>query len=193
MARRMPPFASVWAELAFAYERLDRYTDADAAAERAFEIDPMANDAFTARIQSLERQNRIDEAIACAEQFAATRPYEHQGPERLGILLAKIGRVDEALAHSARMEPRLLPRVAQSRPARSAGDYAGALDPRALAAQRGQRARSKATPTTSCYRRPHRRRPPRYAPGRPREREPGVYPLYRERLRVAASARSSRT
>jgi tetratricopeptide (TPR) repeat protein len=200
MARRMPPFASVWAELAFAYERLDRYTDADAAAERAFEIDPMANDAFTARIQSLERQNRIDEAIACAEQFAAARPYEHQGPERLGILLAKIGRVDEALAHSARaMEAAPYCHVSQQSRALAlfmAGEYAGALDharrssgnePSApdskghaddellIAALTGDRAALDRGLAAL------------------EEREPGVYPLYRERLRVAASARSSRT
>ncbi len=199
MARRMPPFANVWAELAFAYERLDRHADADAAAERAFEIDPLANDAFTARIQSLERQNRIDQAIACAEQFAAARPYEHQGPERLGIVLAKIGRVDEALAHSARaMEAAPYCHISQQSRALAlfmAGDYAGALDhARRSSGNEPSAPDSKGDSDDELLIAALTGDRPALDRGLAalEQREPGVYPLYRERLRVAAAGRASR-
>jgi len=199
LAKKLPPHASAWAELSYSYMRLERYADADQAAARAFELDPHANDAFTAWIEALERQNRIDKAIACAEEFAAARPYEHQGPERLGIILAKTGRVEEALAHSERaMEAAPYCHVSQQSRALAlfmAGDHAGALDyarrsagnePPApdtdgssddellIAALTGEVAavdRGLAALDKS---------------------EPGVYPLYRARLVEVAAARAAR-
>jgi tetratricopeptide (TPR) repeat protein len=199
MAKKMPPHASAWAELSYSYMRLERYGDADQAAARAFELDPLANDAFTAWIEALERQNQIDKAIACAESFAAARPYEHQGPERLGIILAKTGRVEDALAQSARaMEAAPYCHVSQQSRALAlfmAGDHDGALayarrsagnEPpapdtdgssddelliAALTGDVGAVDRGLAALDRS---------------------EPGVYPLYRARLVEVAASRAAR-
>ncbi len=102
LAAAMPESAGAWAERADAYSSNRRFAEADAAAERAFALDPRHNGAFTAWIEAQVRRNRIDDAIACGVAFAAARPWEHQGPERLGILYAKVGRVELALAQSAR-------------------------------------------------------------------------------------------
>lgn len=194
-AKNLPAHAEAWAELHYAYALLDRYAEADEAAARAFELDPLSPHAFTAWIHTLERQNRIDEAIACAEAFAASRPYEHQGPERLGIILAKIGRVDEALVHAERaMDAAPYCHISQQSLALAlfmSGDREGALEyarraagtePPApddtgesdsallIAALTGDRAaleRGLAALEAS---------------------EPGVYPLYRERLLEAVTA-----
>ncbi|HEU5057474.1 MAG TPA: hypothetical protein VFU21_13150, partial [Kofleriaceae bacterium] len=199
LARKLAPHASAWAELSYSYMRLERYADADRAAARAFELDRHANDAFTAWIEALERQNQIEKAIACAEEFAAARPYEHQGPERLGIILAKIARVDEALAHSARaMEAAPYCHVSQQSRALAlfmSGDHDGALeyarrsagneppapdtdgssdDELLIAALTGDVAavdRGLAALEKS---------------------EPGAYPLYRARLVEVAAARAAR-
>ncbi|HTE50952.1 MAG TPA: tetratricopeptide repeat protein [Kofleriaceae bacterium] len=199
MAQRLPPHAGAWAELSFSYERLDRYADADAAAARAFELDPRANDAFTAWIEALERQNQIERAIACAEEFAAARPYEHQGPERLGIILAKTGRIDEALAHSARaMEAAPYCHVSQQSRALAlfmAGDYAQALEyarrasgnepsaPDSKGSNDDELLIAALTGDMSALER---------GLAALERSDPGVYPLYRERLRVAASTRAAR-
>jgi tetratricopeptide (TPR) repeat protein len=94
--------ASAWAALARAYAVLERNPEAEEAAERAYELDPVSFDAFCAHVEALERANRIDDALAASREFAEARPYEHQGPERLGIILAKLGQVEEALAMSER-------------------------------------------------------------------------------------------
>jgi tetratricopeptide (TPR) repeat protein len=131
LAVTMPDQAGAWAELADAYTSGRRFALADAAAERAFALDPRHNGAFTAWIEALTRRGRVDEAIACGEAFAAARPWEHQGPERLGILYAKVGRVDDALAQSERaVDAAPYCHVSQQSRALAllaAGDLAGAL------------------------------------------------------------------
>jgi tetratricopeptide (TPR) repeat protein len=199
LAKKLAPHASAWAELSYSYMRLERYADADAAAARAFELDPRANDAFTAWIEALERQNQIDKAIACAEEFAAARPYEHQGPERLGIILAKTGRVEEAMAHSARaMEAAPYCHVSQQSRALAlfmSGDHDGALEyarrssgneppaPDTDASSDDELLIAALTGDVAAVDR---------GLASLDKSEPGVYPLYRARRVEVAAARAAR-
>ena len=199
LARKLTPHASAWAELSYSYMRLERYGDADQAAARAFELDPHANDAFTAWIEALERQNQIDKAIACAEEFAAARPYEHQGPERLGIILAKTGRVEEALGHSARaMEAAPYCHVSQQSRALAlfmSGDHDGALDyarrssgneppaPDTDGSSDDELLIAALTGDVAAVDR---------GLASLEKSEPGVYPIYRSRLVEVAAARAAR-
>ncbi len=132
LAASMPNHGGAWAELADAYTLCNRFAEANAAAARAFELEPTNGSAFTAYIAALSRQNRLDEARACAEGYAAARPWEHQGPERLGILFGKLGEVDAALVQSARaVDAAPYCHVSQQSRALAllaAGDLAGALD-----------------------------------------------------------------
>ncbi len=94
--------AAAWAELSWVYEDLKRYDEASDAARRAHQLDPEDKDALTAMEGAHVRANQLDDALRCARQLAELYPYEHQGPERLGILLAKTGSTDEALEQSLR-------------------------------------------------------------------------------------------
>ncbi|MDX9722203.1 MAG: C39 family peptidase [Myxococcota bacterium] len=102
LGQRLPSESGAWAMLSDAYNVMEQYPKAYEAAKRAFALDPNDGSAATAWIEALEQANRTDEALEVARAFAAARPYEHQGPERLGIILAKQGQVEEALAQSAR-------------------------------------------------------------------------------------------
>ncbi|HWL86686.1 MAG TPA: tetratricopeptide repeat protein [Polyangiaceae bacterium] len=102
VAAAMGEDAGTWASLAWAYEAVDRYGDANRAAERAYALDPKNRDALTAMEEAAIRTKRLDLAIACAESLLELFPYEHQGPERLGMIFGQIGRVEEALTLSHR-------------------------------------------------------------------------------------------
>lgn len=132
LAAAMPEHAGAWAELADAYTLCNRFAEADAAAARAYALEPTNGSAFTAYIAALSRQNRLADARACAEAYSEARPWEHQGPERLGILLAKLGEVEPALAQSARaVDAAPYCHVSQQSRALAllaAGDLRGALD-----------------------------------------------------------------
>lgn len=94
----MSESANDWAQLSYAYAALDRYADANEAAERAVAIDDTDEDALAAMEESWVRKGELEQAIACARRLAAIHPYQHIGPERLGALLARAMReLDEAL------------------------------------------------------------------------------------------------
>ena len=93
---------AAWAELSWAYEDLRRYDEANEAARRAYELDPADKDALTAMEEAHVRANELDDALQCAVRLNEEYPHEHQGPERLGILLGKMGHTDEALEYSLR-------------------------------------------------------------------------------------------
>jgi tetratricopeptide (TPR) repeat protein len=92
--------AQAWAHLSWAYSDLKRYPEANEAAQRAFSLDPEDRLALTVMEETHVRLNRPEEALRCAFRLKELHPYEHQGPERLGILLAKLFRVEEALQFS---------------------------------------------------------------------------------------------
>ena len=94
--------AAAWAELSWVYEDLKRYEEASEAARQAHALDPEDKEALTAMEEAHVRANQLDDALRCARRLAELYPYEHQGPERLGILLAKMGSAEEALEQSLR-------------------------------------------------------------------------------------------
>lgn len=101
LAADMPDDTAAWAHLAFAWDALHREALADQAAQRAMALDPENREALMAMEEAAVRQGDIDGAFACAEALLTLHPFEHQGPERLGILHAKSGAIDEALHFSA--------------------------------------------------------------------------------------------
>jgi tetratricopeptide (TPR) repeat protein len=92
--------AEAWASLSYAYVDLDRFDEANEAAERAYALDPADKEALSAMEGACVRRGDVGRAIACARALAEQYPYEHVGPERLGALLAKSLLVEEALTQS---------------------------------------------------------------------------------------------
>ncbi|MBX3269550.1 MAG: tetratricopeptide repeat protein [Sandaracinaceae bacterium] len=78
----------LWAQLAYAYEAVHRYDDANAAAERALALDDTHMEALGAMEGAYVRRGDVAAAIRCAERLVELYPYEHIGPERLGTILA---------------------------------------------------------------------------------------------------------
>jgi tetratricopeptide (TPR) repeat protein len=89
-----------WAELSWAYIDLGRHDEADAAARRAFELDPEDQSALAVMGEAHVRAGDVEAALGCARRLVELFPDEHQGPERLGILQAKLGDVEPALKNS---------------------------------------------------------------------------------------------
>ncbi len=102
IASELEEHAESWAQLSFAYDALRRFEEAAEAAERAMAIDPREQEALTAMEGAWVRRGDVERAIACARELVALFPYEHVGPERLGILLAQRLEVEEALPLSLR-------------------------------------------------------------------------------------------
>jgi tetratricopeptide (TPR) repeat protein len=90
----------LWAQLSWAYADLKRFDEANAAAKRAYELDPKERHALTVMEETHVRLCQPEQALSCARQLCDLYPYEHQGPERLGILLAKLLNPEEALRFS---------------------------------------------------------------------------------------------
>lgn len=89
--------AIAWAQLVHAYDDNDRLEEAAAAAERAHELDPTNVQVLSALEHVQGRLLRFDEQMRIARRILAEHPFEHQGPERVGWLLAKHGEVEAAL------------------------------------------------------------------------------------------------
>ena len=94
--------ARLWAHLAWAYADLKRFDRAREAALQARALDPDDRDVLTVMEETHVRLDQPEEALACARRLAELHPFEHQGPERLGILLAKLFETEEALGQSLR-------------------------------------------------------------------------------------------
>jgi tetratricopeptide (TPR) repeat protein len=102
ISSELPDDADRWAELSWEYSGNDRHPEADAAAEKAYAIDPRNHDALKAMENRAVHNGRLAFALECAHKLLELHPYEHAGPERLGILLAKSMRAEEAVEHAAR-------------------------------------------------------------------------------------------
>jgi tetratricopeptide (TPR) repeat protein len=89
--------AVAWAQLVHAYDDADRLDDALAAAERAHELDPTVVEVLSAMEHVQGRLGHWDEQMRVARRLLDEHPYEHQGPERVGWLLAKHGEIEAAL------------------------------------------------------------------------------------------------
>ena len=94
--------AAAWARLSWAYAAVHRWGEANDAAKRALELGPEDRDALTVMQGVHVRLGDLDAAIACARKLLDVHPYEHQGAERLGILLGKSLDIEPALAYSHR-------------------------------------------------------------------------------------------
>ena len=94
--------AESFAQLAYCYEHLHRYEEANRAAERAYALDDTHLEALSAMEGVWVRRGDLAAAIACARRLIELHPYEHVGPERLAMLLAQSLEVEEALACSHR-------------------------------------------------------------------------------------------
>jgi tetratricopeptide (TPR) repeat protein len=88
--------AAGWAQLAFAWDTLKRPQRADEAARMAIALDPHHIKALTAMEESALRQGDLEAALAWAQRMLDEHSYEHQGPERLGLLYAKMGDAERA-------------------------------------------------------------------------------------------------
>ena len=86
-----------WAQLVYAYDDNDRLEEAVAAAEHAHALDPTDVQVLSALEHVQGRLLRFDEQMRIARRLLAEHPFEHQGPERVGWLLAKHGEVEAAL------------------------------------------------------------------------------------------------
>jgi tetratricopeptide (TPR) repeat protein len=89
--------AIAWAQLVYAYDDNGRLPEAVAAAERAHELDPTDVEVLSALEHVQGRLLKFDEQMRIARRLLEEHPYEHQGPERVGWLLAKHGEVESAL------------------------------------------------------------------------------------------------
>jgi len=101
MASHLPDTPSIWAELSYAYSINDREAEADVAAEKAYALDSKDREALSAMEDRATHHGRIDQALEFARKLFELHPYEHVGPERLGILLAKMLRAEEAVPFGA--------------------------------------------------------------------------------------------
>ena len=91
-----------WASLSWEYAWLERYADANKAAQRGFELAPKDVQVLCA-IQAAElRQGNLEAAMSFAARALELHPYQHIGNERLALLLAKQFATEEALKHSTR-------------------------------------------------------------------------------------------
>ncbi|MBX3247144.1 MAG: tetratricopeptide repeat protein [Myxococcales bacterium] len=102
LATELGPDAGAWANLSWAYAKASRYGEANAAAERAYQLDPRNREALTAMGEVHVRRGDVDAAIAVAQTLLDLHPYEHQGAERLGILHGMRFDVGPALDFSLR-------------------------------------------------------------------------------------------
>ena len=94
--------AESWALLSYAYADVERWDLANAAADRAIARDPNDQDALGAMEEALVRRGDVAGAFRCAQRLAEVYPYEHQGPESMGALLALQLEVERALPLTAR-------------------------------------------------------------------------------------------
>lgn len=95
-----PDFASAWASLGAALERLDRLDEAGAAYERAVRIAPGSAELML-NIANLQRRvGRLDEALRALRQALALKPGLAPAHNNLAIVLRLLGRREDALAAS---------------------------------------------------------------------------------------------
>jgi len=91
-----------WATLTDAFDGLERFDRANEAAERAHALDPRHAGALAGLAHARHRGGRLDESAAVATRLLELHPYDHRGPEILGILHGHQLHVKEALAFSER-------------------------------------------------------------------------------------------
>lgn len=94
--------AERWADVFYMYDALKEVDPAVAAARRAYALDPESLAVLTAYLEALLLEGDASAALVVAEAIAKAFPYQHAGPERLGLLHAQLLHEPEALEHSAR-------------------------------------------------------------------------------------------
>jgi tetratricopeptide (TPR) repeat protein len=93
--------AMAWVELSHALRSAGRVKAALDAAERARTIDPGHRDVLRALEEAHQRAGSPERALRVARRLLELYPFEHHGAERVGATLARLGRIDEALEHTA--------------------------------------------------------------------------------------------
>jgi tetratricopeptide (TPR) repeat protein len=90
-----------WVALAEELHRCQRHDEGAAAAARAAEIAPNDRKVLAARESSFHYLGQPEKALRTARELVKRHPFEQSGAERLGLLLARLGQVEEALDYSA--------------------------------------------------------------------------------------------
>ncbi len=91
-----------WSRVAWAFSSLDDNKRFAEYAERAYSLDPQNAEVLAAIEGACAAQGDVERALHYAHKLVEHHPYEHQGPERLGMLYAKLGDGDAAMKWSAK-------------------------------------------------------------------------------------------
>ena len=92
-------------QLAQSFAKLGRFDDAASVASRAYRADPLCSWAVVEHMLALERGGRVEDALALMQDLRKKKPYDHTGPERAALILAKLGRSEEASTRRTRRSP----------------------------------------------------------------------------------------
>jgi tetratricopeptide (TPR) repeat protein len=102
LRRRAGKRAERLALLSHFYDELEIDDVAIELGNRAFALQPNSPEVLTAYLEAKLLEGDSDAALAAARTLSQRSPYQHQGPERVGMICAQRFERDEALAASER-------------------------------------------------------------------------------------------